>query len=266
MADPVAGWYPDPTNPAQRRYWDGSKWTEHTNPGAQPAEAQPAQPAQAQPAQPPQAAQPPQPQVPATPQAPAGPAAPQAPPAAAPQAPAAPRAPAAGPPQPPAAPGGPGAGGFQPVPAAHPGWTGPPLADWVPRFLAALIDGLIIWAALIVGSIIGNVTGSSAIELFTGLISLVVAFLYYPILMSREGADNGQTIGKSVTGVRVLRDNGQAVTFGFAVLREFVVKYLLFGVVACCGLGAILDGLWPLWDDKNEALHDKIVKTHVIKA
>ena len=29
-----AGWYPDPDQPASRRYWDGQQWTEHTVPGA----------------------------------------------------------------------------------------------------------------------------------------------------------------------------------------------------------------------------------------
>lgn len=28
-----AGWYPDPEVPGQRRYWDGTRWTDHTAPG-----------------------------------------------------------------------------------------------------------------------------------------------------------------------------------------------------------------------------------------
>jgi uncharacterized Tic20 family protein len=28
------GWYPDPGAPAQQRWWDGGRWTEHTAPGA----------------------------------------------------------------------------------------------------------------------------------------------------------------------------------------------------------------------------------------
>ncbi|MEV7399839.1 phospholipid scramblase-related protein [Streptomyces sp. NPDC091267] len=45
-----AGWYPDPHGaPQLLRYWDGSQWTEHTNPaGGQQASAQGQNPAQAQ--------------------------------------------------------------------------------------------------------------------------------------------------------------------------------------------------------------------------
>jgi uncharacterized RDD family membrane protein YckC len=28
------GWYPDPSNPAQQRYWDGNAWSDATAPGA----------------------------------------------------------------------------------------------------------------------------------------------------------------------------------------------------------------------------------------
>lgn len=32
MSDPSAGWHPDPEQPGQLRYWDGSQWTEHRQP------------------------------------------------------------------------------------------------------------------------------------------------------------------------------------------------------------------------------------------
>lgn len=37
---PIAGWYPDPENPAAERYWDGSAWTGQRRPGT-PAYATP---------------------------------------------------------------------------------------------------------------------------------------------------------------------------------------------------------------------------------
>ena len=33
------GWYPDPSNPAQQRYWDGTAWSDATAPGAAAAAA-----------------------------------------------------------------------------------------------------------------------------------------------------------------------------------------------------------------------------------
>lgn len=51
-----AGWYDDPGQPGQQRYWDGSAWTEHRAPGAQAAPTPP--PATAAPTAPPTTAAP----------------------------------------------------------------------------------------------------------------------------------------------------------------------------------------------------------------
>jgi hypothetical protein len=40
-AQAPAGWFPDPEDPAQLRYWDGTAWTEHRHP-AEPAAPEPA--------------------------------------------------------------------------------------------------------------------------------------------------------------------------------------------------------------------------------
>ncbi|MFB4420319.1 phospholipid scramblase-related protein [Streptomyces sp. QL37] len=54
-----AGWHPDPHGaPQLLRYWDGSRWTEHTHPAQGQATAQAQAPAQAQAQAPAQAAQP----------------------------------------------------------------------------------------------------------------------------------------------------------------------------------------------------------------
>ncbi len=43
MAQPAPGWYEDPTDPLQQRYWDGTTWTDHVAPRpVAPAAAPPA--------------------------------------------------------------------------------------------------------------------------------------------------------------------------------------------------------------------------------
>jgi uncharacterized RDD family membrane protein YckC len=131
---------------------------------------------------------------------------------------------------------------------------------------AYLLDGiftaLVIWIG--VGFIVG---GSEGIGVLLVLIGLAVAFLYFPLTMMREGPSNGQSFGKQIMGIRVARDDGQSVGFGWALLRQFVVIYLLFQVVGgfLFGVPWIVDALWPLWDDENRALHDMIVKSHVLR-
>ena len=64
-----------------------------------------------------------------------------------------------------------------------------------------------------------------------------------------------------------MRAKGGPMTFWFAMLREVVVKALLFGFISSLtvGLASLLDVLWPLWDDENRALHDFIVDTRVVR-
>lgn len=48
---PQAGWYPDPEDATQQRYWDGEQWTEHRAPlaGATPPPSTPQWPTTGQP-------------------------------------------------------------------------------------------------------------------------------------------------------------------------------------------------------------------------
>jgi uncharacterized RDD family membrane protein YckC len=67
--------------------------------------------------------------------------------------------------------------------------------------------------------------------------------------------------------------------WGWALLREFVIKGLALGVASSIasgltffllGIGGIApylaDYLWPLWDDQNRAVHDMIAETRVVRA
>jgi uncharacterized RDD family membrane protein YckC len=224
----------------------------------------PPPPDRPEPDQPPSPAEPPPP--PGGPQAPASPAGPQAPPPPPP-----PGGPEAAPPDGGSVPPG---GWQQPIAQQGPGWHGRPLASWGSRLAAYLLDGLILLVPVVGLTIIivAIAAGSDAAAWVTGIIGflafLVVAFLYAPLLMAREGARNGQTWGKQAVGIRVIRDNGESMNFSWAALREIVVKGLGVGIASSIipFIPWFLDFFWPLWDDQNRALHDMIVSTHVVQA
>ena len=209
---------------------------------------------------------PPPPERPEPEQSPS-PAAPPPPPAG-PQAPAAPEAvPTYGGPVPP--------GGWQqPIAQQGPGWHGRPLASWGSRLAAYLVDALILFVPVILLTIIivGIAAGSDTGAIVTGIVGflafLVVAFLYSPVLMAREGRCNGQTWGKQALGIRVIRDSGEPMNFSMAAVREIVVKGFAVGMASSIipFVPWFLDFFWPLWDDENRALHDMIVSTHVVQA
>jgi uncharacterized RDD family membrane protein YckC len=142
------------------------------------------------------------------------------------------------------------------------------LSGWWRRVGAALIDGLMLGVSgAILGAVFAAAGGANddATTAVTLVLGLALGIVYYGALMSRTGANNGQTLGKQAAGIRVVRKDGQPVTFGFAFVREILVKTLLFGYAAIVTLylATLLNYLWPLWDPENRALHDRIVGTLV---
>jgi len=149
------------------------------------------------------------------------------------------------------------------------GWwsrVGAQLIDWVIIGVGAVVLLIAITAPFSIGFFAGDDFGivSLIVGLFIAVICVsIVALLYAPALMART---NGQTLGRMATGIRVVRADGQAITFGFAMVREVAVKALLFGIAGAMtgGLANLVDVLWPLWDEENRALHDFIVNTRTV--
>jgi uncharacterized RDD family membrane protein YckC len=208
---------------------------------------------------------PPGPETPPGPQAPPPP--PQGPPGYAPPAPES--APGYGGPVPP--------GGWQqPIARPESGWVGQPLASWGSRLGAYLIDFLVVLIPVVLLAIVifGGAAGGDTFWAWVGasilyaLLLAAVFLLYAPLLMTREGERNGQTLGKQMVGIRVVRDNGQPFGFGAAAFREVVLKQLAVGIASSIipFVPWFLNYFWPLWDDQNRALHDMAASTHVIKA
>lgn len=153
------------------------------------------------------------------------------------------------------------------------------LSGWWRRVGALLIDTLIlaIPIVILVGIFAVALAGSSPDSsddlgigggLFLGIVvvGILLPALYYCWIMPRT---NGQTVGKKALEIRVVREDGQAITAGFAFNRQILVISLLFnllGSIFLFNLPLLIDYLWPLWDSKNQALHDKIVKSRVVRA
>jgi uncharacterized RDD family membrane protein YckC len=125
-------------------------------------------------------------------------------------------------------------------------WAGPPLASWGTRFVAWLIDFVIIVAANLIVGVINRPLGS-----LVGL-GVTIYFLYM------QGT-TGATVGKGVMKIKVLREaDGQVIGFGMSVVR-----YLVHIVDA---IPCLIGYLWPIWDAKKQTFADKIISTVVVQS
>ena len=153
------------------------------------------------------------------------------------------------------------------------------LAHWWKRLVAAIVDGVILGIVqTILGAILGGAldfttdptfnpetgqidggSGFIAGLLLGNLVIFALGIAYYVFF---HGSEKGQTPGKMVMKIQV-RDEatGGRVSYGKAALR-YIVQLLL--AVLTCGIGGLIDGLFPLWDPKRQAIHDKAANTLVI--
>ncbi|MDT5296050.1 MAG: hypothetical protein QOJ76_2930 [Acidobacteriota bacterium] len=162
------------------------------------------------------------------------------------------------------------------------GVGGYPFALWADRVVAALIDGLLVFAGIIVLylviAIIGGI-GSAALgavsENAGGIFGTGVCCTFFvlpPLAAIMVGLYNkvylissrGASIGQGVMNLKVVMGDGGAVALNTSILR-FLVQVGL-GIVPFLGIFLQLANLlWPLWDPQRQTLHDKAVGTFVIK-
>ena len=93
----------------------------------------------------------------------------------------------------------------------------------------------------------------------TQLVPLIITALYSTFM---NGSARGQTVGKMALKIQTRDEaSGGPIGYGKAFLRWLVSGALSF---LTCGIGAFLDALWPLWDNKRQTIHDKAVNSLVI--
>jgi uncharacterized RDD family membrane protein YckC len=149
----------------------------------------------------------------------------------------------------------------------QPMYAGPiAYATWGQRAVASLWDLVYVWP-LLVGYIVGAIlmgvgasmdSGAGTVLLIIGLLALLAGVVWgIWRFISNYFLDQGRTgytFGKRKVGIKlVVEATGQP-----AGPLSCVGRYFLHGVInqAC-----YLDYLWPLWDNKNQTLTDKILST-----
>jgi uncharacterized RDD family membrane protein YckC len=124
-------------------------------------------------------------------------------------------------------------------------------ASFFERFVAVLIDGILVGIA---SAVVSGVFGGSG-KALGNLVTMVLSCSYYVYFISQRGA----TIGKLAMRLRVQNEaTGANLDVVSAILREVVGKFLSSMVL-------LLGYFWMLWDPKKQCWHDKIAKSVVVK-
>ena len=119
------------------------------------------------------------------------------------------------------------------------------LASLGTRLIAAMIDGGIVW---FIGSLLSRF-GSAGLGL-----GFVLSLVYTWYFLTRQ---NGQTPGKMIMHIRVIKKDGTPIDDATAIVR-YIGYY-----ISCL---IVIGVLWAFWDDKKQGWHDKVANTIVVKA
>ena len=147
---------------------------------------------------------------------------------------------------------------------------GPPGGFWI-RFVAYVIDGLILMAALVI--VFGIAVAAVAISVpgddkakadtlsvevgFGFLLAYVTSAWLYEALMT--SSPRGATLGKLALGLRIVRADGAQLSFGRATARHFL-KFMITPLVPLA-----IGYLMAAFTARKRALHDVLAETLVIR-
>jgi uncharacterized RDD family membrane protein YckC len=137
--------------------------------------------------------------------------------------------------------------------------TGRVPAGFVLRLEAAVIDLFVSLVAALLALVVvvslSKETPTLALLGVDGLGAVSLVFLANNFILSPV---RGQSIGMMVVGIKLVKENGEAVGFARSLLRH-TVGYVL----SLVGLG--LGFLWVLFDAKHQGWHDKLSRTLVVR-
>jgi uncharacterized membrane protein SpoIIM required for sporulation/uncharacterized RDD family membrane protein YckC len=139
------------------------------------------------------------------------------------------------------------------------------------RALAALVDSLIVISMIIaigigvsVASVTGRVPRGSSPGAFDAWASAIFIFAVFCVLWGYyvlfEGLADGQTPGKRLLRLRVVRDGGYSVTFGASAVRN-LIRVIDMQPLVCYGVGIVS----VMFSKSGKRLGDIVAGTIVVR-
>jgi len=122
------------------------------------------------------------------------------------------------------------------------------LAGLGERLIALIIDGIIL-------GIIGGLFFSGTREGTTsGIVTFLVGITYNWYFLTQQ---NGQTLGKRMMGIRVVKTNNRSLEAADVIVRYvgYYINSFIFG----------LGWIWAAFDGRKQGWHDKLAATIVVK-
>lgn len=134
-------------------------------------------------------------------------------------------------------------------------------ANFGQRLNALVFDVLLLMILIMASTFAMSIYTKKSI--FSSNVMLVSFYLVsigiYAVIFVVLPARRGQTLGKQIMGIRIIKPDGDRPGILTMLLRH-VVGYLL------SLLGGMVGFLWAAWDAKHQGWHDKIARTVVVDA
>ncbi len=130
------------------------------------------------------------------------------------------------------------------------------LVDTVLSLLCAVPGIISHMSAVVAGGRDG--AGGATGRAVGGYLLIYLGVIGYTLLCAYMTSTSGASPGKKIAGTVVLREDGQYLGFGMAILRELLKN--VFGNICS------LLNLWLLFDPARQQLYDKVVRANVYDA
>jgi uncharacterized RDD family membrane protein YckC len=117
------------------------------------------------------------------------------------------------------------------------------------RLIAIFVDGIIL--GIVGGLLFGQFQDGPA----SGIVTFLVGVTYQWYFLTQQ---NGQTLGKRMMGIRVVKVNDRPLETADVIVRYvgYYINSFVFGI----------GWLWALFDNRKQGWHDKLAGTLVVKA